>query len=101
MALEGLEDSRRHQDEVGAWRLPGGASWPGPTCHWPLLHMAVLHRHKDHISTIIQCRFDPRATVHPIKLYNQTQILLGVSIQSLLKPKFQLEILISLELHQF
>jgi hypothetical protein len=68
-----VEGSRRHQDEAGAWRLLGGAGQLGPTCHWPLLRMAVLYRPKDRISTIVQCRFDPRAVVHPTGLYNQTQ----------------------------
>lgn len=36
------------------------------------LRVSVLHRHKDCIYAVVQCRFDPRAPVHPKGLYNQT-----------------------------
>jgi hypothetical protein len=58
---------------------PGRLAGPTPRRDRPvrdtnhvLFHATCSNRTLLRISTIDQCRFDPRATVHPSGLYNQT-----------------------------
>jgi hypothetical protein len=52
------------------WAQGEGGRPVGPTCR-PPLRRSVSHHHSGPISIVDQGRFDPRATVHPPRLYKQ------------------------------